>query len=370
MSDRPDSVDRASRLLARDVREGAIAGAGLVVWKDGTVVGEQFVGNAAPGLPAGPDVLWPIASISKVYTAAAIMRLVEDGAVTLNTPVSLVLPDFTGGARQEMRIRHLLTHTAGFIYESPEMEARLAAHTPLPELIAEALASPLQFAPGTELRYADYNYLVAGHVATMATGTPFQQLVRTLVIEAAGLHQTHFPPLPLVHPRIAHIRGAPAEGTVGEMYNSAYARGLVHPAFGVFATTSDLARFGSMFMPAGPRFLSDASVRAMTTDQTGGVPGSHPSMKGYATDAQIPWAIGFALQTERTPGLYSDLSSFRTFGHGGASGCALVCDPACGVVVALTTNTHLRTGREPWTRRVQSVMNCVFAGFDLSPHGS
>ena len=370
MNDVPDRRRQASRLLERYVREGAIAGAGLVVSKDGAVVAEHFVGRASPDLPAGPDVLWPVASISKVYAAAAIMRLVEEGELTLSTPVSLVLPAFTGGGREEMRIRHLLTHTAGFTYESPEMEARLAAHTPLCEMVDEALASPLQSVPGTQVRYADYNYLVAGHVASVVTGTPFARLVHSLVIDAAGLHQTWFPPPPQVQARIARVRGAAAEGTDGEMYNSSYARALAHPAFGVFATTSDLARFGSMFMPGGPRFLSEASVRVMTSDQTGEVPGSHPSMKGYAADARIPWAIGFALQTERTPGLYSDLSSFRTFGHGGASGCALVCDPACGAVVALTTNTHLRTGREAWTRRVQSVLNCVFAGFGPSPHES
>ena len=68
-----------------------------------------------------------------------------------------------------------------------------------------------------------------------------------------------------------------------------------------------------------------------------------------------------ALQTERVPGLYSDVSSFRTFGHGGASGCVLVCDPDIGTVVAVTTNTHLRTGREAWTRRVQQIVNSVLA---------
>ena len=160
---------------------------------------------------------------------------------------------------------------------------------------------------------------------------------------------------------MALIRGSLAEGTDGDMYNSAYGRDLAHPAFGVCATTPDLARFGSMFMPGGPRFLSEGAVRAMTTDQTGRVPGIHPSMKGYAADVRVPWAIGFALQTERVPGLYSDLSSFQTFGHGGASGCALVCDPTCGVVVSVTTNTHLREGREPWTRRIQSIVNAVFA---------
>jgi CubicO group peptidase (beta-lactamase class C family) len=357
----PDRLRRASRILERYVHHDAFTGAALAVWTSDRSIAEQYVGDAAPGLPAAPDVLWPVASISKVYTAAMMMRLVEDGVLTLNTPVHLILPTFVGEGREDLRIRHLLTHTAGLVYESPDMEARLKAHTPVAELTAEALRSGLQFRPGTELRYADYNYLVAGYVAEVATGTPFAELVRSLVLEPAGLRQTFLPPPHAEHARIAMIRGALAERTDADMYNSAYGRGLAHPAFGVFATAGDLARFGAMFMPGGPRFLSEPSVRAMTTDQTGGVPGSHPSMKGYATDVPVPWAIGFALQTKRTPGLYCDLASFQTFGHGGASGCVLVCDPVCGTVVALTTNTHLRTGREAWTRRLQSVLNCVFA---------
>ena len=348
-------------LLARYVHDGAFDGAALVVWKDGTIVTEAYVGNAAPQRAADASVLWPVASISKVYTAATIMRLVEEGVLTLSTPVSMILPDFTGGGREAMRVRHLLTHTAGFMYESPEMEARLAARTPMNSLVTEALQSPLLFAPGTELRYADYNYLVAAHVAEVAAGRPFVDLMRTLVLEPGGFQDTLFPPRPEDSERIAIVRGVPAEGTGGEMYNSIYARTLAHPAFGVFATARDLNRFGTMFVPGGPRFLSEASVRAMTTDHTGGVPGTHPSMKGFADDAHIPWAIGFALQTASVPGLYADLASFRTFGHGGASGCELVCDPDCRTVIALATNTHLRTGREVWTRRMQSVLNAVFA---------
>jgi CubicO group peptidase (beta-lactamase class C family) len=354
-------IDRVRRVLERHVHDAEIAGAGLVAWKHGQIVAEHYAGAAAPRLDAGSDVLWPIASISKVYTAAMIMRLVEDGVLTLNTLIQHVLPEFTGDGREEVRLRHLLTHTAGLIYESPDMEARLEAHAPLGDLIVEALRQQLLFRPGTEIRYADYNYLVAGHVAEVAAGVPFAQLVRTLVMEPAGLDHTFLPPRSEDEHRIAIVRGAPAEGTAGDMYNSPYARALAHPAFGVYATTADLARFGSMFMPGGPRFLTEGSVRAMTTDRTGGVTGTHPSMKGYAPDVRVAWGIGFALQTERVPGLYSDLSSFRTFGHGGASGCTLVCDPECGLVVAVTTNTHLRTGREQWTRRMQSMVNCVFA---------
>ena len=356
------NADRAVRVLERQVAAGDIAGAGLVVWRDGAIAAEHYAGQAAPQLTAGPAVLWPVASISKVYTAGMLMRLVEEGELTLNTPVRLILPEFTGDGRDDVRMRHVVTHSAGLTYESPEMEARLTAHTPMHDLIAEAIKSPLLFRPGSELRYADYNYLLAGHAAERLTGVPFAELVRTRVLEPAHLAQTFLPPAIEHDGRIAHVRGAPAAGTSGDMYNSAYARRLAHPAFGVYATTTDLARFGSMFMPGGPRFLSEGSVRAMTSDQTGGVPGAHPSMQGYASDVRVPWAIGFALQTGRVPGLYCDLASPRTFGHGGATGCVLVCDPECGLVVALTTNTHLRTGRDAWTRRVQSVVNCVFAG--------
>jgi CubicO group peptidase (beta-lactamase class C family) len=351
----------AIRVLQQHIAAEAFTGAGLAVWRHGEMVLEHYAGSAAYRLAAGPDILWPVASISKVYTAAAIMRLVEEGVLTLSTPVHLLLPDFKGHWRDEMRLRHLLTHTAGFIYEPPQMEERLAARTPLPHLVNEALASALVFRPGTALRYADNNYLVAGRLAEVATGESLPDIVRGRVLDAAGLSQTFFPPGPLHDSRIAVVRGVAADATDGSMYNSRYARALAHPAFGVVATTIDLARFGSMFMPGGPRFLSEGSVQAMTTDQTGGVPGVHPSMQGYAADVRVPWAIGFALQSAHLPGLYSDLSSPRTFGHGGASGCVIVCDPECGVVVALTTNTHLRTGREPWTRRIQSIVNCVFA---------
>jgi CubicO group peptidase (beta-lactamase class C family) len=193
----------AGTIMERHVREGSFSGGALVVLKHGQTMIEHYAGDAAPSLPAGPQVLWPLASISKVYTAGMIMRLVETGVLTLNTPVHLLLPGFAGDGREEMRIRHLLTHTAGFIYESPEMEARLKAQTPMPELIKEALESPLLFKPGTQLRYADYNYLVAGHIAEVVTGNRFRELVEQLVLEPAGLRETFLPPKPDPYPRRA-----------------------------------------------------------------------------------------------------------------------------------------------------------------------
>jgi CubicO group peptidase (beta-lactamase class C family) len=116
---------------------------------------EHFAGDAAPGLRAGRDVLWPLASITKLYTAATVMRLVELGELTVNTPVWQVLPDFTGDGREDVRVWDLLTHTSGLPYESPEMGQRLAAHTSTDALIDEGYGAPLLFGPGAGFQYSD-----------------------------------------------------------------------------------------------------------------------------------------------------------------------------------------------------------------------
>jgi CubicO group peptidase (beta-lactamase class C family) len=357
----PDALARVSTTVARHIREGGFSGAAVIGMRRGQVVLEHYAGDAGPGLPSSENVLWPIASISKMYAVSAIMRLVELGEITLNTLVSDVIPAFTGEMREEIRLRHLLTHTSGLIYESPEMEARLIAQTSLENLIAEALTAPLQFKPGTSLAYADYNTLIAGHLAATVTGKPLEVLVKELVLEPMQLRDTFFPTPAEQDARVATVRMVMAEGTPGAMYNSRHARGLAHPAFAVTATAPDLMRFLSHFMPNGPRIHSSATVSAMRTNQTGVVTGIHPSMKGYDHVAAMPWGLGWALQTKWTPALFCELSSFNTFGHGGASGCEMFIDPDHEVALAVLTNTHLRIGREAWYRRLQSTINVAFA---------
>jgi CubicO group peptidase (beta-lactamase class C family) len=126
---------QVSTLIEHHIHEGGFAGAALGVAQGGRIVLEHYAGFGAPGLASGPEVLFPIASITKSFTAAVVMRLVELGELTVNTYVSTMLPTFTGEGRDEVRLRHLLTHTSGLPYESPEMEARLKAQTPLSALI-------------------------------------------------------------------------------------------------------------------------------------------------------------------------------------------------------------------------------------------
>ena len=116
------------------------------------------------------------------------------------------------------------------------MEQRLIAETSLPELIADMLAAPLRFRPGTSVGYSDYHFLLAACLIHAATGQRFETLVHERLFVPMALNDSYFP-TPAEHDaRTATIRGPMAEGTSGAMYNSRYARSLAHPAFGVTAS--------------------------------------------------------------------------------------------------------------------------------------
>ena len=337
---------------------GPVRGAALAVAVGGEVVAERYAGEAAPAVAAGPTTLWPLASISKLYTAAVAMALVERGEITLAMRVASVLPSYVGGGREETTLRHLLTHTGGLIYESPRMAELLAAQTPLDAIVDEAFAGDLLFAPGTSQLYSDLGYALSGRVLATATGRSLPELVRTLVLEPGGLAETFMPPPPEVDGRIASVDGVFAEGTDGAMYNSTYARELAHPAFGAVASLRDLLAFGLLLAPSGPRrLLSRAGTAAMTTDQTGS------DLPGEVVRPPVgvihPWGIGCMIKGRS---VYPELASAGSYGHGGASGCHLWVDPAEDVVVALVSNRHLNADPDEFFARIDRVHSTVMAG--------
>jgi CubicO group peptidase (beta-lactamase class C family) len=353
-------LSTVERRIERFVEDGEITGAGLAVSHRGEQIVEWYTGHAASELPAGPDVLWPLASTSKLYTAAMVMALVELGELTLSMPVHTVLPEFTGDGREGVRLRHLLTHTSGLIYESPEMEQRLLAQTPIDEIIDEAYRHPLLFKPGTRFEYSDFGIALAGRMASAITGRSFVELVRALVLEPGKLTNTFMPPAATDYGRIAHVTGTLAYGTEGAMYNSPYGLQLAHPAFGTVASVTDLLRFGLHFMPGAKNpIVSEATARVMTVDQTGGrAPGE---LAGIELPLPQPWGLGFELNFTAGGFGLAELGSPATFGHAGASGCVLVVDPVNEIALAFVSNSHANIDMNRWFFRLSSVSNGVFA---------
>lgn len=345
-------------LLDRLIAEKQVNGASVAVAQGGVQVAELYAGDAAPNRPAAADTLWPLASISKLYTTAVVMTLIEQGFLTLSMTVRSVLPQFDGDGKESVTLRQLLTHTSGLVYESPEMEQRMLEHASIDEITDDAYTLPLLFTPGTQLSYSDYNFALAGRIASVVSGRSFTDLVREMVLEPGKLGDTFMPPPSSEYDRLAHVVEPMGYGTDSDMYNSAYAMNLAHPAFGTVATVSDLLRFGLLFVSNSPQQLfSAATTRTMTTDQTGGnIPGA-----GFGAEpvAPRPWGLGFMVKG--ATGFGGDLLSPATFGHGGASGCILQVDPTNDIAIAYVSNKHARTGREPFTKRQMSVCNVTAA---------
>lgn len=346
--------------IERFISDGEIAGAGLAVSHHGEQILEWYSGQAADNLPAGPNVLWPLASTSKLYTAAMVMALVERGELTLSTPVHTVLPEFSGDGRDSVHLRHLLTHTSGLIYESPQMEARLLKQTSIDKIIDEAYEHPLKFRPGTGFEYSDFGIALAGRMASIVTGQPFPDLVRTLVIEPAGLTNTFMPPPESDYSRIAHVNGTLAYGTDGAMYNTPYGLQLAHPAFGTVASVTDLLRFGLLFAPGAKNpIVSPGTAAAMTIDQTGGM--ARGRLAGIELPLPQPWGLGFELNFTAGGFGLAEIGSPATFGHVGASGCSLAIDPVNEIGLAFVSNSHANIDLDRWFFRLSAVSNAVFA---------
>jgi len=320
MADVAERFAAVRDLLGRMVAREGVPGAALAVTVDGATVFEQYDGIAAPGRPADAGTLWDLASIGKAYTAATITALVERGELTFSRPVAAVLPACTGDGRERITLRHLLTHTSGLDDEAEEVARRTAAGAPLEAIVEAALRTPLRFLPGTDRRYGNLGSAVAAQVAARATGTPFSDLLRALVLEPAELRDTYRPVPPAEAGRLAHVAGVPGSP----------APEAAHPASDVRATLRDLLRFGRHFAPGGPRVLSEAGVWAMTTDQTG-----RDFYDGADNDTHYAQAIGFVLKGR--PGL-RELAGAAVVGHLGSTGCLLWIDPDERVVGAFVSN--------------------------------
>jgi CubicO group peptidase (beta-lactamase class C family) len=308
----PTDFQSVQQFIDRIVEEGRVDGAGMAISVDGRAEFTYLAGEAGPGRPAGVNTLWPLASISKLFTASAVMSLMEQGKLALSSKASAVFPEFRGGGREEITLRHLLTHTSGLPFAPGDIGELLQRSATAEGLIVHGYSDPLLFPPGTGQSYSDTGYGIAGLMVARVAGVSFPELIRAWVLEPAGLTDT-FLGLPAEeHSRVARVAGANGEGTDWAIYSSLYGSQIGHPAYGVVATVEDVLRFLLLFDPLGERRLhSRAGLRTMTTDQTFGFRGT---AEGYPI---FKWGAGFALQAGEGD---AGIASLRSYGHFGGPG--------------------------------------------------
>ena len=189
---------RIDQLMERS--DGAVPGASLLVVRDGEALVQRGYGlsDLEQGVEAGPATNYRLASVSKQFTAAAILLLVQDGKLGLDDPVRRWLPSLPRAA-DAITLRHLLTHTSGLVDYEDLMAADYAGQ------IRDAGVLQLLeredrtwFAPGSAYRYSNSGYALLALVVEQASGETFQQFLRRRIFEPLGMHDT-----------LAHVRGGP-----------------------------------------------------------------------------------------------------------------------------------------------------------------
>ena len=191
-------------ILAVRLRASPFMG-GVLVAQDDRVLFRQVYGAAdhQTGAPLKLDSRFRLASVSKQFTAAAVLKLQDDGVLDVRDPVCRWI-DPCPAAWAPVRIHHLLSHTSGIpdLMARPGWGARRITPATLTELTTDSTAYALQFAPGTKVRYSNAGYNLAAAIVEQASGQSFEAFLKTRLFdpldmadtglgEAAGLARGH-----------------------------------------------------------------------------------------------------------------------------------------------------------------------------------
>jgi CubicO group peptidase (beta-lactamase class C family) len=321
----------------------------------GIVAGGRLVHSGGFGdrvLGAGPpdaDTVFRIASMSKSFTASAVLLLRDAGALALDDPAAAYVPELAGWTygsadAAPVTIRHLLTMTAGFPTDDPwgdrQQGLPIAAFD---ELLAGGVS--FNWAPGTRFEYSNLGYAILGRVVTMASGVLYDEFVRTRLLAPLGLDRTGFNADEFDRGNLA-LGYRHGLGGWGEVPFDPY--GAFAPMGGVFSTVADLARWVAGFAAAFPPDANDgadpdarhplrpASRRQMQLPQA--VTGWRPAGRLPGGPPAPPEYYGFGLFVDEDPALG------RVVSHSGGYpgfGSNMRWHPATGIgVIALGNGTY------------------------------
>jgi len=151
---------------------------------DGAVVATAS-GEGDPGVALDPAATFHIGSMTKLFTAALVHQLDQEGTLSLDDTIDRWFPAAPGG--DQITVRMLLQHESGLA----ELDFDLVGHVEPQELIDQVFTQPPVFAPGTEYEYLNVGYIMLGRLAELAAETPYEQLVRERFIEPLGLTSTY-----------------------------------------------------------------------------------------------------------------------------------------------------------------------------------
>lgn len=357
-----ERLESAFGLVERAVKNGSLMGAAIQVSRKGMALEPRCFGRRTlgpDGAPVEPDTIFLVASITKPVTATGTMLLVEGGKLSLDEPVTSVVPEFGVKGKDGVLVRHLFTHTSGLPDQLHENQQLRARHAPLKEFVRRICEVELLFPPGTNVSYQSCGLAMLAEIVERIEGVSFREFMRREIFDPLEMTDTSLGARQDSLQRISQVRipgGSFQYGSreVDWNWNSPYWWNFGAPWGGMFTTAADLTAFCQMFLNdgryGGAQILSPATVLAMTADQTAAMPDIPPEVK--LTDR---WGLGWRLRGRSDSG-FSDLVSEGTYGHGGATGTLVWIDPRLQLICVILTNDP--TGAS----RLRSLVSNAVAG--------
>jgi beta-lactamase class C len=282
------------------------------------------------GQPLSPDSLLAVASITKLATALAILRLVTNGRVDLDVPLTTYLPDALAAQDQRVTARAVLCHAAGLPFEGPSELAPYRAGTDWSVVAQACLLTPLAREPWQRISYSNVGAGLLAIVVERVTGAPFATALQRLVLEPLNVEASLGPTTTRSPARVGGRLGDHA-GSDLEPFNSRFWRGLALPWGGLVTTVGGALALVRAFSGLPSHFLPEALRLEATSDQTRGLPGD---MMGLIEGQHFAWGLGPDLRGDKLP-YWAAAASPTAFGHCGSTGCLAYVDPVRDVAWAI-----------------------------------
>jgi CubicO group peptidase (beta-lactamase class C family) len=321
-----ERVDDAVGILARAVEAGQVSAAVLHVVQWDTSVTRRF-GKAANG-----DAMFLLGSISKPVCVTALMTLFDRGEFKLDDPVKKFLPLFAQDHRDEVTMRHLLTHVSGLPDQLLDNNELRRKHATLPEFAEHAMRTPLQFSPGSKYQYSSMGVLLAARVAEEISGTNILTLVERAVFQPLKMHHSaqglgRFKVDDMVSCQTEHAAPEAGGGDPKAKdwdWNSPWWRSLGAPWGGIHSSATDLAKFLGEFLNESAACAKVETARLMIQNHN----------PAGITPRGLGWNVGL--------GAGGKGCSAKTFGHTGSTGTVAWADPATHTICVILTSLPAR----------------------------
>lgn len=272
--------------------------------------------------PLSKDAIYDVASITKVFTATALLKAMEGRGLSVEEPLSKALPEYERAPTADLKFESLLRHESGFPAVAPEEVFAASARQSWKRILA---LNPSR--PGGEYLYSDVNYMVLGKALEALAGVPLDQAVEELLLVPLGMESSSFRPRRSLGSGCKNCVPTSQDSHSGIVHDPAARKlnGLAGHA-GLFASAKDLSKFASLFLNegryCGRPVISRRQTLAMTVKDG-------ESARGLGFDISSPYS-------EKPRGDY--FAKGLSFGHTGYTGVSLWIDPSIDTYLIVLSN--------------------------------